>query len=130
MMTQVLVVDDDQPTREVLRMMLEDAGYEVVEAPNGTAALELLRASEQRMVALVDQVMPGVDGIAVLSTLADDPQLAARHAYVLMTAGARPLGEPEVALLSTLSAPLLRKPFDIDVLLEVVAEVARRVELP
>ncbi|HEV8193084.1 MAG TPA: response regulator [Ktedonobacterales bacterium] len=42
-MTRVLLVDDDQAIRETLRFVLEDAGYQVLEASDGSAALRALR---------------------------------------------------------------------------------------
>ena len=42
---QVLVVDDDEGIRELVAMALSSAGYDVMSAPNGAAALELLATS-------------------------------------------------------------------------------------
>ncbi|HEX9056813.1 MAG TPA: response regulator [Ktedonobacterales bacterium] len=125
-MAQVLIVDDDQPTREVLRLILEDAGHEVVETSGGSSALELLRASERRVLVLLDQLMPGLDGTGVLAMVASDLDLATRHAYILLSADVRPLGPMALTLLTTLGVPLIRKPFDIDDLLETVARSSGR----
>ncbi len=125
-MAQVLIVDDDQPTREVLRLILEDAGHEVVETSGGSSALELLRASERRVLVLLDQLMPGLDGTGVLAMVASDLSLATRHAYILLSADVRPLGPMALTLLTTLGVPLIRKPFDIDDLLETVARCSGR----
>jgi CheY-like chemotaxis protein len=125
-MAQVLIVDDDQPTREVLRLILEDAGHEVVETSGGSSALDLLRASERRVLVLLDQLMPGLDGTDVLAMVASDLNLTTRHAYILLSADVRPLGPMALTLLATLSVPLIRKPFDIDDLLETVARCAGR----
>jgi two-component system, NtrC family, nitrogen regulation response regulator GlnG len=65
--TTVLVADDDQAIRLVLRHSLEAAGFEVEEAADSQGALEALR-SGRFDVALVDIVMPGVGGLEVLST--------------------------------------------------------------
>jgi two-component system, OmpR family, response regulator MtrA len=122
---RVLVVEDDDAIRTAVRMLLEDEGYAVQEAIDGAAALALLRASPERMVVLLDLLMPGVDGLAVLRTLADESDLATRHACVMDAAKTIP--PPEVAdLLSRLHVPYLTKPFDIDELLAVVAEAADR----
>src|SRR5215813_729711 len=45
MPARVLVVDDDSDTRETVRMLLEDAGYVVLEAEDGAVALDVLRTS-------------------------------------------------------------------------------------
>jgi CheY-like chemotaxis protein len=61
----ILVVDDEAPVREVVRAMLESAGYTVLVAPGGREALELLASEDvRRRVALVllDLTMPGMSG--------------------------------------------------------------------
>jgi CheY-like chemotaxis protein len=57
----VLVVDDDDNVRQLLRRMLEPEGYTVVEAENGRAALERLREATPSVV-LLDLMMPEMDG--------------------------------------------------------------------
>jgi len=57
----VLVVDDDDNVRQLLRRMLEPEGYTVVEAENGRAALERLREAIPSVV-LLDLMMPEMDG--------------------------------------------------------------------
>jgi CheY-like chemotaxis protein len=57
----VLVVDDDAEVRELLRRTLEAEGYAVVEADDGRAALERLRAIRPSVV-LLDLMMPDMDG--------------------------------------------------------------------
>jgi CheY-like chemotaxis protein len=57
----VLVVDDDDNVRQLLRRMLEPEGYTVVEAENGRAALERLRDVTPSVV-LLDLMMPEMDG--------------------------------------------------------------------
>jgi CheY-like chemotaxis protein len=58
---QVLVVDDDEGIRAVVVMALSSAGYDVMSAPDGAAALELLNASQPAVI-LLDLHMPTVDG--------------------------------------------------------------------
>ena len=121
----VLVVEDDDTIRAAVRMLLEDEGYGVQEALDGAAALALLRASPERMVVLLDLLMPGMDGLAVLRTLADEMELATRHSCIMFAAKTIP--PPEVAdLLGRLHMPYVTKPFDTDQLLAVVAEAAER----
>jgi CheY-like chemotaxis protein len=122
-MPQVLVVDNDADLRESARFVLEDAGYEVLEAPDGEAAIELLRISTQRLVVLLDIVMPHLNGVDVLTLVRGDERLA-RHAFVVWTASRHPV-PPE--LLDDLHVSLVAKPFEMDELLAVVAEAAERV---
>jgi signal transduction histidine kinase/DNA-binding response OmpR family regulator len=62
----VLVVDDDAALRELMRRVLEGAGYTVVEAENGRVALERLRAVSPGVI-LLDLMMPEMDGFDVVA---------------------------------------------------------------
>ena len=66
--TQVLVVDDDPKTREMLRRTLQKAGCTVAEAANGSEAIEALERATPGLV-LLDLMMPGTDGFEVLERL-------------------------------------------------------------
>jgi CheY-like chemotaxis protein len=122
----VLVVDDDRAIRETLRFMLEDADYDVRDAADGVAALDVLRASRQPLVVLLDLMMPRLDGTGVLRTVSEERQLATRHAYIVVTANMQAFTPAFTSLLSWLDAEVMRKPFDMDVLLDQVDRAARR----
>lgn len=125
-MGPVLIVDDDPTLREVLRAILEEEGYPVLEAAEGKTALHLLRTSRERLVVLLDYLMPGVDGTGVVQAVCGDAVLSTRHAYILLTARAR-ISLPVLELAETLSMPVMRKPFDLEDLLVAVAEAQQRV---
>jgi CheY-like chemotaxis protein len=125
--TPVLVVDDDEGVRESLRWILEDEGYIVYEAPNGSPALERLRDNPNGMVVLLDVNMPGVDGMDVMRAVEEQEQLAARHAYIVMTANGRTLPLAFVKQLTRLQTPVLTKPFDLEKLLDTVAAAAEKI---
>jgi two-component system alkaline phosphatase synthesis response regulator PhoP len=124
---RVLVVDDDRSIRETLRYVLEDEGYIVVEAPDGVAALELLRSSPSPSVVLLDLMMPRLDGVGVLSAVMGDQQLASQNAYIVITANLYRLDNKAAHLLDDLGVPVVPKPFDMDTLLDKVASAARKV---
>jgi CheY-like chemotaxis protein len=65
---RVLVVDDDSGVREVVRSMLESAGYQVVVAENGKEAMKLLETERADLI-LTDLVMPEQEGIETIKTL-------------------------------------------------------------
>jgi signal transduction histidine kinase/CheY-like chemotaxis protein len=67
----VLIVDDDATTRDVLRRMLVKEGWSVREAANGAEGLEQL-ARATPAVMLLDLMMPGVDGFEVLRAVRQD----------------------------------------------------------
>lgn len=124
--SRVLIVDDDEGIRETIHFALEDAGYTVAEAGDGLAALKQLRASTERMVVLLDLMMPGLDGAGLLGAIAADARLSSQYAFVLITANTRTLTLAFATLLQNLSVPVLTKPFDIDTLLDAVATAAHR----
>ncbi len=126
--THVLIVDDDEAIRETLRFTLEDAGYTVEEERDGLAALQRLRQSQVPMVVLLDLMMPGLDGAGVLGAIAGDGKLLKRYAFVLITASNRTLTLAFANLLSSLSVPVINKPWDVELLLKAVASAARRID--
>lgn len=65
---RVLVVDDDQTIRDVLRTMLGFEGCHVVDAPDGESALVMAEALRPHVV-ILDVTMPGMDGIEVCRLL-------------------------------------------------------------
>lgn len=123
----VLIVEDDEPTREVLAELLQDAGFTVFTAPNGQPALERLRTHPEGLVVLFDLWMPGVDGYALLQAIAADAALTSQHAYILMSATAKTLPLRVVDLLKRLNVTTLPKPFDIDEVLAGVKQAASRI---
>lgn len=77
----VLAVDDNEMNRDMLARRLEKQGCTVTTAEDGLKALELLKAQSFDLV-LLDIMMPGLDGRAVLQRLKADPVL--RHIPVIM----------------------------------------------
>ena len=72
---KILIVDDSALSRRTLRRIVESAGYEVVEADDGMAALEIYFLEKPRLV-LLDLVMKGMYGLDVLLKLREmDPQV-------------------------------------------------------
>lgn len=73
---RILVVDDQQVNRALLRDLLEVRGHEVAEAGNGTEALARVQEAPPDVV-LLDVNMPGMDGFEVCRRLKADPHTAA-----------------------------------------------------
>jgi two-component system KDP operon response regulator KdpE len=61
---RILVVDDEPPIRKLLRMGLTSQGYEVLDAPNGRTALELL--AKKPDLVILDLGLPDIDGLDLL----------------------------------------------------------------
>lgn len=117
----ILIVDDYEDNRELLRLMLEGAGYEVREAGDGHAGLQMALAEAPDLV-LVDLSMPGLDGWQVLNELRADERT--RHIpCAAVTAFAD--GERDGALKRGFDA-YLTKPFRRMELLETVERLLAR----
>jgi two-component system KDP operon response regulator KdpE len=65
--SKILVVDDEPPIRKLLRVGLASQGYEVLEAPNGKAALELL--ARKPALVILDLGLPDIDGLELLKRI-------------------------------------------------------------
>src|SRR3989440_11127078 len=117
---RILVMDDDCTLRGAIRVALEAAGYEVIEAPDGAAGLRLQREQAADLV-LVDIFMPERDGLEVIRALrAEIPQ----PKIVAMSGGGR-TGQIEVlrAAAALGAARILRKPFQPRELVTAVHEL-------
>ena len=112
----ILVVDDQAGMRMLLATLLEDAGYDVVEAAHGQAALTYLgAATELPGLILLDIAMPVMTGWAFLAELHRDERLASIPVMLMTALGpaaARSAPGPAVAY--------IEKPIDIDRLLSSV----------
>jgi len=113
-------MDDDDLLRGALRVALEAAGYEVMEAPDGKVGLRLHRETRADVV-LVDIFMPERDGLEVIRALcAEFPQ----PKIVAMSGGGR-TGQVEVlrAAAALGASRTLLKPFQPQELLKAVQEL-------
>lgn len=86
-MKTLMLVDDSRTVRLAARRMLTDAGCELLEAENGAAALETLRAHPEVDAVLLDWNMPVMDGITFLRTVRTDPTLPQPRIVMCTTEG-------------------------------------------
>ncbi|PYM15836.1 MAG: sigma-54-dependent Fis family transcriptional regulator [Candidatus Rokuibacteriota bacterium] len=115
----ILVVDDDEGLRESFRLILDD-DYELLEAPDGARALDVIRATHVDLV-LLDVRLPGMDGVEVLERLkAIDEQTE----VVLVTA-VKTL-RTAVAAMKLGEFDYITKPFEEDELLTVIRRALER----
>ena len=116
---QILVVDDEAEIADLIRSMLESAGYDVVTAESGAVALEML--GQARFDAIVSDLrMPDMDGAALWRAVRERDALLARH--MLFVTGDT-LSATARAFLDEAAAPSLDKPFARRDLLERVKGV-------
>ena len=69
MSKRVLIIDDEEHIRRMMRLTLEAAGYEVGEAPDGPEGVSLFGDGSSWSVVVLDQRMPGMDGLETLREL-------------------------------------------------------------
>jgi two-component system response regulator MprA len=109
---RLLVVDDDRLIREMVAMVLEEAGYLVEQASHGGLALARVAEHVPDLV-LADVMMPVMDGVAL------SRELRARHAVpVILMSSAPPATLPADA-----ADAFLRKPFELERLEALVGQV-------
>lgn len=125
-MPQILVVDDSQTFRLLLRSMLEPAGYTIREAADGIEALEALHATAEPLVVLLDYRMPNMDGWQVLQAVDAEGPPITNNEFVVVSAEIATFPLDRVELLRHLSIRTLPKPFEKSVLLNVVAQAQER----
>ena len=113
-MQTVLLVDDESNMRFLTRMILESAGYAVIEAPHGVAALE--RAKETRPdLVITDLMMPVMGGHELVERLRSDPETATIPIVVLSA---------NSGSVRTTADFVLGKPFEPELLVETARTLA------
>lgn len=120
MTKRVLIVDDENFIRLLLRRTLEEfefEGVEILQAEDGVKGLEAARAVQPNLMFL-DLMMPGMDGVEVCTAIKSDPALAKIHVVILTAKGQLPTfaadAGPDAAL---------TKPFDPDQIVELAQRV-------
>ena len=108
-----LVVDDNATQRSVLSEYLTDWGMTVTTADSGEAALTTMRiaATEDRpfAVALIDQSMPGMDGLELKDAIVADAALTARVVLMVGLGQERDIDAAETGIAASLSKPIHRE---------------------
>ena len=114
---RILVVDDEEMIRGLLRDILTGEGYEVVTAADGQEAIELIEQERFDLV-LTDLVMPRADGVEVLQA---SKRVNPRCPVAVMTG--YPSVETVVRLIRMGAADYIIKPFNVDLIRVTVAKL-------
>ena len=117
----LLVVDDSLTTRELIRGLLESAGYDVVTARHGREAWELLQTSRTLDLVVSDVNMPEMDGYELTSRIKNDARLS-HLPVVLVTSLAKP-EEKQRGADAGADGYIVKAGFDERALLDAVARV-------
>jgi DNA-binding response OmpR family regulator len=121
-MSRVLIVEDEQHLADGLRFNLEAEGYEVDVADSGEAAQEMLKSASPDVIVL-DVMLPGKDGFAVMSEMRDAGQFVPT---LMLTAR----GHPDDVLKGFAAGAddYLTKPFELSILIARIRGLLRRRE--
>jgi two-component system KDP operon response regulator KdpE len=119
----ILAVDDEPQILRALRTSLTARGHDVVTAPNGETALELLAANEADLVVL-DLGLPGIDGVEVIR------RLRLWSSVPVIVLSVRDAQTDKVAALDAGADDYVTKPFAMDELLARMRAVLRRTGAP
>jgi len=117
---RILVVEDDQAIREILRIALTDECYDVMVAPNGNEALELLQGWTPHLI-ILDMMMPLMDGVT-FRRRQRELNLAPEARLIVLSASRTAIPQ-SLELGADLS---VAKPFELDELLDVVSRTLER----
>ena len=120
-MACILVVDDDQFVRSLLRAVLERQGYSVVEAKNGAEGLQAYQAKPTDVV-ITDIQMPGMDGLEMSLKL----RCAFPTARIIAMSG----GKRTLNMAKTLVQYTLAKPLCLEELLDTVQQLVSAAGIP
>jgi two-component system chemotaxis response regulator CheY len=113
----ILLVDDSPSMRQIIRATLSRAGYQTIEANDGSEALERLQTQPEIALALIDVNMPRLDGIALVRALRSKPET--RFIPILMLTTESRKERREEARLAGATGWVM-KPFTPDAMLAVV----------
>lgn len=120
----ILVVDDNDPLRRLMRLALEAAGYHVTEARDGLEALQCLQKSPVTVV-ISDNQMPRLDGLGLLAEIRKNGESTP---VILVSAGLRPEQVDEARAFGVHA--VFHKPVDQDSLLETLQHLCESLPVP
>jgi CheY-like chemotaxis protein len=125
MSQSVLIIDDEDHVRQMMRLALETSGYKVGEAKDGPEGLSVFRDGSDWNAVVLDQRMPGMDGLETLEKLrATNPGariiMATAYASIELAVDAMKLG----------ASDFVRKPLTPDALRNAVAAALAKIEPP
>jgi DNA-binding response OmpR family regulator len=125
MSKRILIVDDEHHIRRMIRLALETAGYEIGEAEDGNTALQLLVADSIWDLVLLDQKMPGIDGLQVLREITNR---GLEIPIIMITAFASI--ELAVEAMKLGASDFVRKPMTPEILRDAVSAALKKQRTP
>ncbi|RYD80120.1 MAG: response regulator [Sphingobacteriales bacterium] len=117
---KIIIIDDDERNIFALKAVLSAKGYACITANGGAKALEILNKDKAINIALVDMMMPDIDGYELMMLIRKIPSL--QHVKMIaLTAQAMP-GDKEKCL-NAGADDYISKPVDVDSLLNIMERI-------
>ncbi|MBI5250317.1 MAG: response regulator [Desulfomonile tiedjei] len=107
---RILVADDDPFIRRIVELALTKWGYEVMSVPDGNEALRLLSQDDGPRLAILDWMMPGIDGLEVIREVRRWDRQS--YVYIVMLTGRSEARDIETGL-ETGADDYITKPLDL-----------------
>jgi len=118
----ILIVEDNEKNRRLVRDVLQFKGYETIETETGEEGVELARTRHPALV-LMDIQLPGIDGITALRQLREDP---ATRTIRVMAVTASAMTQDRQTILAAGFDGYQSKPINVKAFLEAVQEMLAR----
>ena len=118
---KILFVDDEDDIREVLQIRLESYGYQVMTAGSGEEALQKVQTDHPDLI-ILDIMMPGMDGLAVLKKLRKDESTSDLPVIMLTAKRKKLIGD--LFEFENIQG-FIEKPFESEVLLDLIKKALR-----
>lgn len=123
---KILIAEDDLTSRRILEAILSKWGYEVMATGDGLEALKVLRANNAPPLAIVDWMMPGMDGVEFCRHIRQNQTITPTYIILLTSKGQQ---EDIIVGLEAGANDYIRKPFDREELRARIRVGERVVEL-
>ncbi|MBI3753422.1 MAG: response regulator [Deltaproteobacteria bacterium] len=117
---KILIVDDNDKSRKLMRVIFQKSGYATVEAKNGKEGIETARMERPHLI-LMDVRMPVMDGIMATRALKDDP--ATKDIPVIITTSSAMKGDHDKIASEARCDYYITKPLDIQSLLDMAKKI-------
>ena len=118
----ILIVEDNEKNRRLVRDVLQFKGYQTIESETGEGGLELARQRQPALV-LMDIQLPGMDGITALKRLREDP---ATRGMRVMAVTASAMTQDRQTILAAGFDGYQSKPINVKSFLQAVQELLAR----
>lgn len=119
---KILIVDDDLKNRKLLRVLLQNSGYETIEAEDGEDGIKLAKEKNPSLI-LMDIQMPVMDGITAMKILKSEKSMAGIPIIALTSYAMK--GDTERFLEAGFDG-YISKPIDIHALMKAIDEIMKR----